>query len=444
MNPAAGEETIAAISTASGAAGICVVRISGAAACVVAARLFPSAPRWRAGTFFHSNIVDPRTREVIDDAVVLYFHSPQSYTGEDVVEIQGHGGAENPRRLLNAVLATGARPAEPGEFTKRAFLNGKLDLVQAEAVADFIAARSSRAARTARHRLDGAAGRHLAALYDEAVALDAELEHALDFTEDELPAEILSSLDERLAKLAAALRTAAVEQRVMRRISEGALVALCGRPNAGKSSLLNALLGDDRAIVSATAGTTRDIIEAELEINGVLVRLADTAGLRTGSDEIETEGVKRARELVSRADLVLVLREGGDAAPWIELPEGVPTLRVVTKGDLMETVSPADGLLVSARTGAGLAELRAEIAAHLGLDREPVEGAAATQRQAAALMAAATACEAAKGAFAQGGEGLVIAATKLRVSARELGRLLGRTYDEDVLDAVFSRFCVGK
>ena len=243
----------------------------------------------------------------LDDGLVLVFAAPRSYTGEDVVEFQCHGGSIAPRRVLEACLAAGARLARRGEFTQRAFLNGRLDLSAAEAVIDLIDAKTDRAADDALARLGGTASAAFAALYAAALDLSSRLEHALDFSEDELPPDFVEGLARDVAALRARIAAHLATAREGRLLREGALVVLAGPPNAGKSSLLNALLGERRAIVSSAAGTTRDFLEEGVEIGGWPVRLVDTAGLRATDDVVEAEGVNRAEALIARADLVLAL-----------------------------------------------------------------------------------------------------------------------------------------
>jgi tRNA modification GTPase len=357
---------------------------------------------------------------------VLVFSAPRSYTGEDVVELQCHGGSVPPRRVLEACLSEGARLARRGEFTQRAFLNGRLDLSAAEAVIDLIDARTDRAADDAVARLGGAAAEAFEAMYASALDLSSRVEHALDFDEDELPQDFAKRLardmDALRARIAAHLATAR-EGRLLR---EGALVVLAGPPNSGKSSLLNALLGERRAIVSDAAGTTRDSIEEGVEIGGWPVRLVDTAGLRATSDAVEAEGVDRAEALIAQADLVLALDCDHPGA-----------LRLHAKCDL----GPGEGLPVSALTGEGLAELRAEIAARLeqlAAKGSEASGADVTTCQKEQLEIAADALARADTSD------LVVAANELRVAAEALGRIIGKVYSDDLLDSIFSRFCVGK
>ena len=441
-----GNETIAAIATAPGRGGVAVVRISGPDAFRVAAAVCGRrVEAAQAGRFFHSTFRDPACGSPLDDGLLLVFAAPRSYTGEDVVELQGHGGSVAPRRVLEACLAAGARLARRGEFTARAFLNGRLDLGAAEAVIDLVDAKTARAADDAVARLAGAASRPFERMYADAIDLSSRVEHALDFSEDELPpgfdAALAAGVDALSSRVEAKLSTAR-EGRILR---EGALVVLAGPPNAGKSSLLNALLGADRAIVSATAGTTRDAIEDWAEIGGWPVRLVDTAGLRATGDAVEAEGVARAEDLIARADLVLRLSPA-DAEPSAAGAAGDSPreIRVCSKCDL-GAMSPSGARRVSARTGEGLDALRGDIAnrlAKLAARRDEETGADVTTRQRACLLDAQGALARARSALDL--PDLVLAANELRAAAEAIGRVLGKVYSDDLLDALFSRFCVGK
>ena len=422
-------DTIAAISTAPGRGGVAVVRVSGPDAWAVAEKV--SARRISAadaGRFFHVRFAD------VDDGLLLVFCGPHSYTGEDAVEFQGHGGIVTPRRVLEACLAAGARLARRGEFTERAFLNGKLDLSAAEAVIDLVDARTDRSADDALARLGGALSRPFERLYAMAIDISGKLEHALDFDEGELPPSFAPEVKDGIAALrrqAEVMVATAQEGRLLR---DGALVVLAGKPNAGKSSLMNALLGTDRAIVADVAGTTRDSIEEGMQIGGWPVRLTDTAGLRAAADIVEIEGVRRAEALVEKADVVVALD--------CDIPGA---LKIHAKCDLDSSkgISSADGAIaVSAKTGEGLDTLKSAIAERLSAlaargDEE--NGADVTTRQKELLAKAISAL-----ARAESAVDWAVAANEVRVAAEEIGRIIGKTYSDDLLDAIFSRFCVGK
>ena len=456
MSDASTGRTVAALATAPGAAGIAVVRLSGPDAAAIADKLCPGAKvppsALPAGSFRLVRLRDPRDGSAIDEALVLVFRAPHSYTGEDVVEFQTHGGRAAPSRVLDALFALGAAPAGPGEFTRRAFLNGRVALDRAEAVMDLVSAQGDRAARAAAEQLSGALGRRVDALWEELLALCADLEATLDFTDEE--AEGLAApirFDERAAAIAGSLRDLAATSRTGRLLREGALVVLSGPPNAGKSTLFNRLLGERRAIVAPEAGTTRDSLEETLLLRGIPIRLVDTAGLRETGSAVEREGVERARGLAARADLVLALRPSDEARDGhtVTRSHGPKTLFVETKADLLPesgAVSASPPLRVSAVTGEGIPELENAILAALGTDPAAGEGGVAvSERHAALLREAAASVEEARAIFEKGAEAAAVpAADRLRDAAESLGRITGRSYTEDLLDAVFGKFCVGK
>ena len=452
------DSPIAALATAPGPAGVCVVRVSGEGALEIGDRLVPQAaskPSQRGGgTFFHATVAHPLTGERLDDAVILVYRAPHSYTGEDAVEIQGHGGSVPSRRLLEAAVAAGARLAEPGEFTKRAFLNGRLDLTQAEAVCDFIQAKTDRAAHVARAQLDGALGRQVGTYYERVTSLCADIEHLLDFDEGELPDTFLMRTRERVSVWVGELERLADTWNAGHLLRDGALVVISGRPNAGKSSLLNALLGRDRAIVHALPGTTRDVIEEGYALNGVPLRLVDTAGLRETGDAVEREGVARARELIRQADLNIHLVDQSVSQDETLAAEagGASSRRVIvglTKCDLPAGggLGLAEGAMrvrLSVKTGEGLEALKAAMGHALGLDAESHGQPVTSLRHVSELRRAVEQGKAAVAALAGGPDRMVIAAGHLREAAEALGRIVGRVYSDDLLERIFSRFCVGK
>ena len=416
-------DTIAAISTAPGRGGVAVVRVSGPDAWEVARKVTGrQIAASCAGRFFFCDFGGA------DSGLLLVFKAPHSYTGEDAVELQCHGGSVAPRRVLEACFAAGARLARRGEFTERAFLNGKLDLSAAEAVIDLVDARTDRAAEDAQARLRGALSARYESLYGAALGLSSRLEHMLDVDEGELPPGALEDVARDVAALVLQIETLLATAHEGRLLREGALVVLAGAPNAGKSSLMNALLGERRAIVSDEAGTTRDTIEEGLDVDGWPVRLVDTAGLRDASNAVEAEGVRRAGEQIGRADMVIALD--------CDIPGA---MRIHAKCDLDDD---ATHLRVSAKTGEGLDALKAAIAKRLGeiagTSSECGAAGDVTARQVSLL-------EAAKSALSGADVGEpVLAANALRRAAEALGEIVGKTYSADLLNAIFSRFCVGK
>lgn len=451
MPEASSNAPIAAVATAPGVGGVAVIRLSGAGVYAIAdalTRLSPPPSARAPGTFAYAKLLG-EAGEVLDDALLLFFRAPHSYTGEDTVELCCHGSPVITARVLERLWQLGATPAGPGEFTRRAFLNGRLDLTQAEAVADLIAARTPRAERAARANLQGRLGATLAPLYEGTLALSADLEHALDFEEGELPEAFFASLGERLSGLEAQLSALRGTWREARLVRDGALVVLAGKPNAGKSTLLNLLLGYDRAIVSAEPGTTRDAIEESFLLDGVPLRLTDTAGLREAPGAIEREGVARARDLLARADLVLYLSAADDPAP---APPPAGAIALITKAELAPASPlppgfPPEAARISALADPAAARDRvcALLRQALNLSAgETAHAALANERQLQGVTEAHAALQEAQGCLARGELGYVPAAQLLRRGAEALGRLLGRVYSDDLLDTVFSRFCVGK
>lgn len=419
--------TIAAIATAPGRGGIAVVRISGPDAFAVARKIAGHVPAPGRAAFSAFRAADGA---LLDRGVLLAFASPKSYTGEDVVELQCHGGAVTPRRVLDACFAAGARLARRGEFTERAFLNGRLDLSEAEGVIELVDARTRRAADDALARLEGRGSRAYRDLYERALETSSTLEHALDVSEDELPPAFAADAARELDALRAECVRAIKRAEGGRLLREGALVVLAGPPNAGKSSLMNALLGTNRAIVSDTPGTTRDSIEESLDIGGWPVRLVDTAGLRETADTIEREGVSRAEALADAADVVLWLGEGEPPVRF-----GSRAMKVHSKCDL----SRGPGLNVSSVTGEGIDALLDSVAARLEEAAGGADDSSPTPsgRERSLLSEACAALDGAR-------DDLVLAANAARTAATALGRLVGAEYSRDLLDALFSRFCVGK
>lgn len=444
-HPAA-RDTIAAIATAPGAGGVGIVRVSGPRAraigeAVCGRRL---APR----RVHHARFRD-EAGVVLDDGIALLFVAPASYTGEDVLELQAHGSPALLEALLARCVRLGARRARPGEFTERAFLEGKLDLAQAEAVADLIAAADLRAARAARRALEGEFSQRVEALAEQVLHVRVHVEAAIDFADE--PIETLggAELADRLQRARDALCALLDAAERGRRLRDGLHAVIVGPPNAGKSSLLNALAGRERAIVTDVAGTTRDLLHEVVRVGGVELTLVDTAGLREGGDAIEREGMRRAREELTRADLAFAVVDarapeaGGDAVR--EALAGVPqVLWLYNKADLLPAV-PADrddALWVSARTGTGLDRLHARLRALAG-GGEAGEGAfTARVRHVEALQRSLTALDDARAQLAL--ERLELAAEALRAAHDALGEITGRVHPDDLLGRIFASFCIGK
>ena len=461
MAPPDPADTIAAIATAPGAGAIAVVRVSGPDTFAIADRLFRSAPpapsARAAGTFAHGQIHHPDSGEILDDALLLVFRAPHSYTGEDSVEIQGHGGSQAARRVLEALLAAGARQAEPGEFTKRAFLNGKLDLTQAEAVLDLIHARSERAARLATAQLDDALGGRIRALYETLLGATADIEAMLDFPDDELPQSVPDELIGRLAPISTEIQALLATWQEGHVLRDGARVVIAGAPNVGKSTLLNLLAGRDRAIVSPHPGTTRDTIEEEVIINGYPVQLVDTAGLRDAPCEIEQEGIRRTHRALAEADLCICLVDAsrelsGGEISFLKAHAPEKILVLGNKTDLGCQIRPEnlpeyDFLPISLKNDPKLDKITAKMIQKLlqnpsGADSGTV---AISARHLYSLSIALNEVAFAENLLGSGSEAdFMLAATHLRAALDEIGRIFGKNCTEETLNAIFSRFCVGK
>ena len=437
-------DTIVAIATAAGAGGVGIVRLSGPAAHAIGETLGgrPLAPRQARYARFADG-----DGEVIDDGIALYFRGPASFTGEDVVELQAHGSPVALQQLVAHCIALGARQARPGEFSERAFLNGKLDLAQAEAIADLIAASDARAARAARRSLDGEFSRRVEALMAQLLAIRVHVEAAIDFADEPIDALGGEALRAQLASTTTALADLLQQARRGQKLRDGLHVVLVGPPNAGKSSLLNALAGGDRAIVTDIAGTTRDVLRETIRIDGVELTLVDTAGLRESSDAIEAEGIRRARAELERADLALVVLDARDAtvtrqAFAAELTAVSQALWLHNKADLLASHPPlgAGGLYVSARTGEGVQALHQNL---LALSGGAGQGAfSARARHVDALERAAALLAEARSEL--GYERLELAADGLQRAHAALGEIGGRVDADALLGHIFSAFCIGK
>lgn len=441
---------ICAVATPPGRGGVGVVRVSGSQLLPMAAALTGGRtprPRYAMHTDFLAD--DGRA---IDNGLLLYFPAPHSFTGEDVLELQGHGGPVVLKMLLARCVELGARLAEPGEFSKRAFLNDKMDLAQAESVADLIDAASESAARSALKSLKGAFSDEVHALTDELINLRMLVEATLDFPEEEIDFLKAADVEGRLARLAARLervRGAARQGAILR---EGMHVVLVGRPNVGKSSLMNALAGDDVAIVTDIAGTTRDAVREEILIDGVPVHVIDTAGLRDTEDVVERIGIERTWQAVERADLALVLvdsRDGVDDALdgiLAKLPAALPRVFVFNKIDLVggapreAHIGDQPAVYLSARTAAGVELLKARLLAMIGFAGGDEGVFSARARHLDAIGRADEHLHLA----ALSMQRLELMAEELRLAQNALSEITGAFTPDDLLGVIFSRFCIGK
>ena len=459
------DDTIAAIATAPGAAGLAVLRVSGGCALAVADAVFRGSEALagqRGHTLHHGWAVWPDEREErIDEVVAAVFRAPRSYTREDVVELSCHGGPLTARRLLDALIAAGARLARPGEFTLRAFLSGRLDLAQAEAVADLIQAETGAARDLALSQLAGKLSERLAVIEEGIVDATAETEARVDFAEDvggiEVPPHVVAAIESADAALAALLEGSDYA----RAVREGIRVPVIGRPNAGKSSLFNALLGENRAIVASIPGTTRDRVSEAIELAGVRVTLSDTAGLRATRAAVESLGIERTRAAIAESRLTLWVVDA--AAPLGEADReiaatltGRGVLVALNKSDLPRRAevgrieewldgSPRETVEVSARRGDGMDALRAALAGLLGTGGPPaaVTLAVANPRHVESLSHARAALRRAREAADRGAPGEIVA-LELRESLEAIGEVTGRSASEELLDRIFHRFCIGK
>ena len=435
-------ETIFALATGAGRGAIAVIRMSGPRCRDILVRLAGGVPKPRLASL--RRLRCPETRDVLDEALVLWFPGPASYTGEDSAEFHLHGGTAVISAVGTALAGLGARPAAPGEFTRRAFLNGRMDLTAAEGIADLIAAETDAQRRQALRQADGALARLYGDWTDRLTRLLAHQEAAIEFADEDLPTDLGDRAREGAAALRAEIEAHLADGGRGERLREGLLVAILGAPNAGKSSLLNALAGREAAIVSARAGTTRDVVEVRLVLAGIPVTLADTAGLREAADEIEEEGIRRARRRAEEADLILAVFAAGQPADAETLAWVRPgALVLANKVDI--TAPPADiggasPLAVSARTGEGLDALRARLEAEAIRLAGTGDAAVLTRpRHRAALSEALEWLAEAEAATLP-----ELVSEALRAALRALGRLTGRVGVEEILDVVFRDFCIGK
>lgn len=465
-------DTIAAIATPSGEGGIGIIRISGPEAHAIGRRVFP-LPKTRESpaerVLHYGHLVDPGNGAMIDDGFIVFMEGPRTYTGEDVVELQLHGGQCVLVRALTVVFANGARPAEAGEFTKRAFLSGRIDLTQAEAVMDVIKAGTPRGLASAEQRLSGALRKKACEMSERLLALITRLEAEIEFSEDMSEEAPGSAPAGELAVIKAMVEGLLASYAEGSALRSGQRVLILGRPNVGKSSLLNVLLGEERAIVTHIPGTTRDVIEEAVNIHGIAVALMDTAGLRETPDFVESLGVCAARERIEGADVVVFVFDAsrGDFADDKELLKGLGEKKVLLVGNKLDKIdggqeallreeflsaegSPLPIVFISALEGKGLKALEAALYKSITGQAPATAGAAplpgefiATLRQREALLRVLEAVTRAETAL---GQGLVcdLVATDLRAAQRGLKELTGEVTSDDILDRIFSGFCIGK
>ncbi len=446
MTSAPSADTIVAIATAPGRGGVGIVRLSGPAAATVAARVIGSVPPARCPVLRPLRDADGN---VLDRGLVLWSPAPASYTGEDVLELHAHGSPVVLDLLVASCLAAGARMARPGEFTERAFLNDRLDLAQAEAVADLINAGTAAAARAAARSLDGEFSDCVHSLESRLVELRVFVEAAIDFSEEDIDLLSEERVVTRLQQLDGDYRELAVRAEQGRLLQEGRVVVIAGRPNAGKSSLLNALSGQDAAIVSAIPGTTRDVLRERIDLDGLPVWLLDTAGLRSNADGVEAEGIRRTCRELERADHVLYVVDATDPdalaatpADLGALPAELPVTLVFNKTDL-RSAPTGEGMSVCATRGDGLPALRTRLRTALGVLQAGPGSLSARRRQLDALARSRERLAIAVRALADG-NGPEIVAEELRLAHDSLGEITGRFSSDDLLGEIFSSFCIGK
>jgi tRNA modification GTPase len=458
------DDTIAAIATAPGAGGIAVVRISGPQAEAIAIHLFRMKnglrPVLETHHLYYGHILSPEGGAIIDEVMIALMRAPRSYTGEDVLEIHGHGGYLLPQRILEEVLKAGARLAEPGEFTKRAFLNNRMDLSQAEAVADMIAAQTDRGLELAQAQYQGRLSGSIEKLHAELADILALLEAAIDFVEDidDLPED--KSIPKRLQNIVQDLNKLAASYREGKIFKDGVSVVIAGRTNVGKSSLLNYFLGEQRAIVTPIPGTTRDFIEEPVRIHDIVVRLTDTAGIRKTGEAIEQAGIDLVWQRVAAADAVLILLDGSEEMTAedreiIEKLRGKTLIPVVNKADLPQTLSEEEisrilpgkvAIRISAKYGNGLEDLQEAIYRHFYRDRSDNNPSADIithlRHRLAIEKAVFHLCEATAGAVRDVSPELT--AADLRDALDALEEIIGKTANDMILARIFASFCIGK
>jgi tRNA modification GTPase len=434
--------TIVAIASAVGPAGVAVIRVSGPLSFTIAQQMGGITPQPR---YAHLAQFKDQAGDLIDQGLMIWFQGPQSFTGEDVLELHTHGGEVIPRQILFTCIALGAQLAEPGEFTRRAYAHGKLDLVQAEAVGDLISAQSTAAARGAMRSLNGVFSDKVKKIQEGLTGIRLQIEGGIDFPEENLETESLSYVRTQLSSVSQEIDFLLQDAERFRPLRAGCRVVLIGAPNVGKSSLLNALAREDLAIVSPLAGTTRDTVRSHIEIQGIRFEIVDTAGIRNSEELVEKLGIERSKTIAQTADLVLRLTapdvdNSEEDQPWMESLNVIPCLEVKTKADLIKASQrDPENLWVSAQTGEGLENLERAILKHLGWGAHVEPGFLPRDRHISSLRVAQKHMQLALSAQQE-----ELFAEDLRLSQRALDLILGEFVSDDLLGEIFSRFCIGK
>jgi len=444
------DDTIVAIATPAGRGGIGVVRVAGPEAKQIVEPMLRLRHPLEAGRAVFGELIEPEIGERIDEVVATFFEKPHSYTTDDIIEISAHGSPVVLRHIVEMALAHGARLAEPGEFTMRAFLNGRVDLTQAEAVRDLIESQTLFQAKVAAQQLEGALSKRLQPIKIQLVQLIATMEAGVDFAEDDVSVLPAEEIQKRIAAVRAPLEELRSSFAYGKMVHEGLTLAIVGRPNVGKSSLFNRLVERERAIVTATPGTTRDLVSETVAIGGIPVRLVDTAGIRPALDEAESIGIKKSYEALADADLVLVVRdaaqpEHAEDAALLERVAGRNSLQVLNKSDLSPTRNGSGALRTSALTGDGIPELRSEILKHVAGEKgsQQESGFLTNVRHQQLVDDSLKALGAASFAVRNNTPHEMIL-LDLYQALRPLDSITGETTADDILNLIFSSFCIGK
>ncbi len=447
-------DTIVAPATPYGIGGIAIVRLSGSASLCIGGKLLNNNSLkdkivHQKANFF--NIYD-KNQNRLDEVVCTFFKGPQSYTGEDVIEISCHGNPLIVDQIVSACIEFGARLAEPGEFTRRAFINGKMDLIQAESVAALIHSKSEEGNLLNLRLLSGELSKNFYDIQEQLIGAVSSVEFEIDISEEELQPKLVEELSEAMAVLKSKIDNLLGSHRQARMLNRGALVVLAGKPNVGKSTLLNSLSESDRAITSALPGTTRDTIDVPLLINGVPINLVDTAGISNSAEGLEAEGVRRSVDFINKADLVILVNNIFEPTENdVPLPDNTPFIQIINKSDLLESANSLhknvseNSLLVSAKTGKGLDDLKAQIKKSLGISNKLTDVLSiTTARQFIALKSCQKNIEAVIALLAEPEITYELISIEIREALNSIGAILGKTTPDDILNNIFNQFCVGK